>query len=120
MDGLEERLLAIAGRDQILAEQVSIAQGSVATDTARWRHAVDRISDERDALHALDLCISRLRPGGFLIGDNVLCNALVLEEDAAPTVRGIQSFNHTIMNHPLLESVIVPLRDGVALCRKKD
>jgi len=78
------------------------------------------LSDEGDALHALDLCISRLRPGGFLIGDNVLCNALVLEEDAAPTVRGIQSFNHTIMNHPLLESVIVPLRDGVALCRKKD
>jgi predicted O-methyltransferase YrrM len=78
------------------------------------------LSDERDALTALDLCVSRLRPGGMLIGDNVLCNALVLEEDAAPTVRGIQKFNYEIMHHPQLESAIIPLRDGVAICRKKD
>ena len=78
------------------------------------------LSDEHDAVKALDLCLSRLRPNGMLIGDNVLCNGLVLEEDAAPTVRGIQEFNYAIMHHPQLESVIVPLRDGVAICRKKD
>ena len=78
------------------------------------------LSDEHDAIKALDLCLSRLRPNGMLIGDNVLCNGLVIEEDAAPTVRGIQEFNYAIMHHPQLESVIVPLRDGVAICRKKD
>jgi predicted O-methyltransferase YrrM len=78
------------------------------------------LSDEHEALYALDLCLPRLRPGGVLIADNVLCNALVIEEDAAPTVRGIQAFNRRIMEHPQLESVIIPLRDGVALCRKKD
>ena len=78
------------------------------------------LSDEHDAVKALDLCIARLRPGGLLIGDNVLCSGLVLEEDAAPTVRGIQAFNEAIMSHPQLESVIIPLRDGVAVCRKKD
>jgi len=77
-------------------------------------------SDEHDAVKALELCISRLRPGGVLIGDNVLCNGLVVEEDPAPTVRGIQEFNIAIMQHPQLESVIIPLRDGVAICRKKD
>lgn len=78
------------------------------------------LSDEHDAIKALDLCLSRLRPNGMLIGDNVLCNGQVIEEDAAPTVRGIQEFNYAIMHHPQLESVIVPLRDGVAICRKKD
>jgi len=78
------------------------------------------LSDEHDAVKALDLCMARLRPGGLLIGDNVLCSGLVLEEDAAPTVRGIQAFNHAIMDHPQLETVIIPLRDGVAICRKKD
>jgi caffeoyl-CoA O-methyltransferase len=78
------------------------------------------LSDEHDAVKALDLCIARLRPGGLLIGDNVLCSGLVLEEDAAPTVRGIQAFNEAIMSHPQLESVIIPLRDGVAVSRKKD
>ena len=78
------------------------------------------LSDEHDAVKALELCVSRLRPGGVLIGDNVLCSGLVVEEDAAPIVRGIQEFNRAIMRHPQLESVIIPLRDGVAICRKKD
>lgn len=78
------------------------------------------LSDEGEALHALDLCLPRLRGGGMLIADNVLCNALVIEDEAAPTVRGIQAFNRSIMEHPQLESVIIPLRDGVALCRKKN
>ena len=78
------------------------------------------LSDEHDAVKALDLCVSRLRPGGMLIGDNVLCSGLVVEDDAAPTVRGIQEFNRAIMQHPQLDLSIIPLRDGVAICRKKD
>ena len=78
------------------------------------------LSGELDALKALEMCVPRLRPGGVLIADNVLCSALVLDEDAAPTVRGIQEFNRAIMTHPQLESVIIPLRDGVGFCRKKD
>ena len=78
------------------------------------------LSDEHDAVKVLELCVSRLRPGGVLIGDNVLCNGLVTEEDPAPTVRGIQEFNLAIMQHPQLESSIIPLRDGVAICRKKE
>lgn len=77
------------------------------------------VADDEQALRALDLCLPRVRPGGLLIADNVLCSGLVLEEDAAPVVRGIQKFNRAIMDHPELESVIVPLRDGVAICRKK-
>ncbi|GAB4443990.1 MAG: O-methyltransferase [Chloroflexi bacterium OHK40] len=68
---------------------------------------------------ALELCVSMLRPGGLLIADNVLCSAQVLEEDAPPLVRGIQQFNRQLMSHSQLESVIIPLRDGVAICRKK-
>jgi len=78
------------------------------------------LTGEHDAVKALDLCVDRLRPGGLLIGDNVLCSGLVVEDNPAPIVRGIQEFNQAIMNHPQLESVIIPLRDGVAICRKKD
>lgn len=78
------------------------------------------LSDEVEILRALEMSVPLLRPGGMLIVDNVLCNALVLEEDAAPTVRGIQQFNRAIMKHPELESVILPVRDGIALCRKID
>lgn len=76
-------------------------------------------ANEEQAPQALDMCVDRLRKGGVLIADNVLCSAQVLEEDAPPLVRGIQQFNRDLMNHPQLESVIIPLRDGVAICRKK-
>jgi predicted O-methyltransferase YrrM len=71
------------------------------------------------ATEALEMCVPLLRKGGVLIADNVLCSAQVLEEDAPPLVRGIQMFNRALMSHSQLESVIIPLRDGVAICRKK-
>lgn len=76
-------------------------------------------ANDGQASEALELCVSLLRQGGVLIADNVLCSAQVLEEDAPPVVRGIQEFNKRLMTHGQLESVIIPLRDGVAICRKK-
>lgn len=79
------------------------------------------LNNEREALQALELCVPLLRRGGMLVADNVLCNALVLEDsrEAAPIVRGIQEFNRAIMHHIDLESVILPIRDGIAICRRK-
>jgi caffeoyl-CoA O-methyltransferase len=71
------------------------------------------------ALQALEMCVGLLRPGGVLLADNVLCSAQVLEEEAPPLVRGIQEFNQAIMRHPQLDAVILPLRDGVAVARRK-
>lgn len=79
------------------------------------------VSNPDQATQALEMCVPLLQSGGLLIVDNVLCSAQVLEEeeDSPPTVRGIQRFNRAVMAHPALESVIIPLRDGVAICRKK-
>lgn len=78
------------------------------------------LTADDQALQALHMCVALLRPGGLLIGDNVLCSAQVLEDQPPPTVRGIQLFNQALMRHPELESTIVPLRDGVSISRKKD
>ncbi|MFM2031342.1 MAG: hypothetical protein RLZZ297_107 [Chloroflexota bacterium] len=79
------------------------------------------LNNEKEAMQALQLCVPLLRRGGILVADNVLCNALVLEDEreAAPIVRGIQEFNRAIMHHIDLESVILPIRDGIAVCRRK-
>lgn len=114
--GYGERLNILAGEWFSVLETVDGPFDLIFLDILR------NLSDAQDAVRALDLCVSRLRPGGLLIGDNVLCNGLVVEDDPdlGPTVRGIQQFNRAIMEHPQLESVIIPLRDGVAICRKKD
>ncbi|HMQ32301.1 MAG TPA: O-methyltransferase [Chloroflexaceae bacterium] len=110
-----------------LSEQITIVEGEWATIMPTLDRDFDLIfldvlrsaANEGQAPEALEMCVPLLRPGGVLIADNVLCSAQVLEEDAPPVVRGIQRFNQRLMRHEQLESVIIPLRDGVAICRKK-
>jgi caffeoyl-CoA O-methyltransferase len=67
---------------------------------------------------ALRKSIPRLKRGGLLITDNVLWSGKVTETPADETTRGIVEFNKMIYSSKELFPVIVPLRDGVAVCRK--
>ncbi len=120
---LATEVIASAG----LSEQITIHHGDWSTIMPTLDPDFDLIfldvlrsaANEGQATQALEMCVPLLRQGGVLIADNVLCSAQVLEEDAPPVVRGIQQFNKRLMSHEQLESVIIPLRDGVAICRKK-
>jgi predicted O-methyltransferase YrrM len=112
------------------SDRISIHEGDWFEELANMRGPFDLIfldilrhlNNEKEALQALQMCVPLLRRGGILVADNVLCNALVLEDEreAAPIVRGIQEFNRAIMHHIDLESVILPIRDGIAVCRRRD
>ncbi len=69
---------------------------------------------------ALRLALPRLRRGGLLVTDNTLWSGRAARRakthDAA--TRGIQRFNRMIYSSRQLFPVIIPLRDGVAVCRK--
>jgi predicted O-methyltransferase YrrM len=69
---------------------------------------------------ALRLALPRLRRGGLLVTDNTLWSGRAARKarlrDAA--TRGIQQFNRMIYSSRQLFPVIIPLRDGVAVCRK--
>ncbi|MGH9774773.1 MAG: O-methyltransferase [Candidatus Acidiferrales bacterium] len=67
---------------------------------------------------ALRKALPRLRHGGLLITDNVLWSGRVVKKSADANTRAIQKFNHMIYTSRILFPVIVPLRDGVAICRK--
>ena len=68
---------------------------------------------------ALEAAAPRVRPGGYLLADNVLWSGKVID----PAVRdrateGIREFNRRLFARRDFESVIVPLRDGVAIARR--
>lgn len=68
---------------------------------------------------ALEAAAPRVRPGGLLLADNVLWSGKVADpavRDAA--TEGIREFNRGLFARRDFESVIVPLRDGVAIARK--
>ena len=68
---------------------------------------------------ALRKAAPRLRRGGLLVADNALWYGRVARKATDASTRGIQRFNRMIYSSKELFPVIVPLRDGVAVCRKK-
>jgi caffeoyl-CoA O-methyltransferase len=68
---------------------------------------------------ALGKALPRLRSGGLLVTDNVLWSGLVTARARDASTQSIQKFNQAVYGSAELFPVIVPLRDGVAVCRKK-
>ncbi|WP_390624241.1 O-methyltransferase [Fodinicola feengrottensis] len=63
--------------------------------------------------------IVRLRPGGLLVLDNVLQGGRVVDPAAQrPAVVAIRQVNDLIAADDRVESVMLPVRDGVTLVRK--
>jgi caffeoyl-CoA O-methyltransferase len=67
---------------------------------------------------ALKKSLPRLKSGGLVITDNVLWSGRVSQPPKDDNTRGILEFNRMVYASPELFPVIVPLRDGVAICRK--
>ena len=68
---------------------------------------------------ALQAAAPRVRRGGYLLADNVLWSGKVVDSsvrDAA--TEGIRTFNKRLFSLEEFRSVIVPLRDGVAIARR--
>lgn len=77
--------------------------------------------DKRTYVEAYEMALKVLRPGGFILADNTLWDGHVLEKPR-PTDRqtiGIEAFNDFIASDGRVEKVILPLRDGLTLIRKK-
>lgn len=64
------------------------------------------------------LAVSRVRRGGLFITDNVFWSGRVTRKARDQNTRGIQEFNRLLYSSPELFPVLLPLRDGVAVCRK--
>jgi predicted O-methyltransferase YrrM len=67
----------------------------------------------------LDLVIDKVRPGGFIIADNVLWSGKVLDVQPDKDTKAIIDFNHKVNQDKRLHKVIIPVRDGMMIMFKK-
>ncbi len=67
---------------------------------------------------ALRMALPKLRRGGLFVADNTLWSGRVTRRAADEDTRGIQRFNTLMYSSNQLFPVLVPLRDGVTICRK--
>jgi predicted O-methyltransferase YrrM len=68
---------------------------------------------------AFDLCMQRLDGGGLLIADNALRQGEVVKPKGQQG-RNVAFYNQLVAKDQRLESVVVPIRDGVSVARVKD
>ncbi|WP_231458518.1 O-methyltransferase [Pedobacter sp. Leaf132] len=66
-----------------------------------------------------DLIFERVRPGGIIIVDNVLWSGKVLQQKQDKDTQNITSFNDKIAEDKRVEKLILPVRDGLFVIRKK-
>jgi predicted O-methyltransferase YrrM len=66
-----------------------------------------------------DLCMQRLDGGGLLIADNALRQGEVVKPKSQQA-RNVAFYNDLVAKDQRLESVVVPIRDGVSVARVKD
>jgi caffeoyl-CoA O-methyltransferase len=77
-------------------------------------------ADKVNYINYFNLVLSKLRPGGVILADNVLFHGEVLREEiSGKNARAIQEFNDFVMGREDLEKVMLPVRDGLYLIRKK-
>ena len=77
--------------------------------------------DKRAYVVYYETVLPLLRPGGFILADNTLWDGHVVDHayDHDRQTTGIEQFNDLVARDPRTEQVILPLRDGLTLIRKK-
>ena len=76
--------------------------------------------NKRTYLESFLKLLPLVRPGGFIVADNTLWDGKVLEPERNrdPQTRGICEFNDYVAAGNGLETVMLPLRDGLTVIRK--
>jgi predicted O-methyltransferase YrrM len=76
-------------------------------------------ADKENYTNYFDRIFSQVRPGGFILADNVLFHGQVLEKEIkGKNAIAIQQFNDHVMKRTGIEKLMLPVRDGVYVIRK--
>lgn len=109
------------GKQATLLEEDAIA-GLQKLDTrfdACFIDLLNSFASEDVTRRAFDLCLERLDGGALLMADNALRQGEVVR----PTnqqARNVAHYNELVAKHPRLESVVIPIRDGLSVARVRD
>ncbi len=109
MAGLEEKITLHLGDAKKIIESLNRQFDLVFID-----------ANKREYCHYYNLVFDYVKPGGYILADNVLWDGKVYGSPV-PTdaqTQGIYKFNEMVKNDPRVENIIIPLRDGLNLIRK--
>ena len=121
--GLEERIaLHFGDCKETLArmrEEILLSDGTPAHPELLY-DLVYIDANKREYCEYYDLVFDLIRPGGYILADNVIWDGKVCQEPLPQDKQtlGIDHFNKKVAADPRVENVILPLRDGLNLIHK--
>jgi len=76
-------------------------------------------ADKANYQKYFDLIIDKMNTGGIILSDNVLWYGKVTQEASAKDIdtKALQKYNEVINSDPRVESVMLPIRDGLTVTR---
>ena len=109
-----------------LGEKVQLVIGDamkwLSAQSSDWLYDLVFIdADKREYSAYLDAVLPLVRPGGWILADNTLWDGHIIEEayDKDKQTLALRAFNDKVAQDERLEKVILPLRDGLTIIRKK-
>ncbi|MEO5788172.1 MAG: O-methyltransferase [Gelidibacter sp.] len=78
-------------------------------------------ADKENYSKYFHLIIDKLNPGGIILSDNVLWSGKVIEplKKDDKSTEGLMEYNKLLKDDDRIETVMLPIRDGLTLSRKK-
>ena len=122
LEGRIRRYVAAAG----LTDRIQLHLGDARQLLPELAETWDLVFIDADKINNdayYELVLPQVRPGGFLLIDNVLWNGKVLPgypvKPADKDTHAVRAFNAKVQADERVENVLLPLRDGLLLVRKK-
>ncbi len=108
--GLYEKIIMITGDATLIIKELTGPFDLVFID-----------ADKENYTRYFDQVFPKVSPGGYILADNTLWYGKVIRTNAGSDreTAGIVHFNDYIKNYPGVENVLLPVRDGIMLIRKK-
>ncbi|MBQ7509619.1 MAG: O-methyltransferase [Prevotella sp.] len=107
-----------------VADKIAFIVGDAITEAPKLGIAFDMAfidGDKRTYVETYETVLTLMKPGGFILADNTLWDGHVTDPayDHDQQTMGIRRFNDHVAQDSRVEQVMLPLRDGLTIIRKK-
>jgi predicted O-methyltransferase YrrM len=112
-------LIDVAGREDIAHLHIGDAKKIIPT-LDKMYDIVYIDANKREYKEYYDLVFDKIRPGGYILADNVLWSGKVLLDNPPKDAQtqSIIAFNKMVASDPRVENTILPIRDGINVIYK--
>ncbi|MGF1482886.1 MAG: O-methyltransferase [Opitutales bacterium] len=121
---IASRYWAEAGVDDHIVLRLGPAQETLRQMRASGEPAFDLAfidADKPAYPEYFEACLDLVRPGGAILADNTLQGGRIHQtDDTRGSVEVMRAFNRRLQAEPRVETVVLPLGDGVTLCRVRE